>query len=380
MNSSHVHDSRESVEEGAEMVSESAADVGEKSTSSGKGRGKKMVVAAKGYRGGKSGRGGRESMEASEQRTGTPSKAPAAVAFGESAVNEGGVRRSRRLISSTVATSRSEGGRSDLELVQEGDGDSEGEGDDGGDDGGDSDDKGVGRTANEEGGAAGSVAGDTVNDAGAEDRDAESDSEEGDETDGEAMSDEESESELPESIPAAEELMKREYRRDSFACVNLMRRTPIEKFSKLKIPLCRMVSMPAVRVTLEREIERLMREFQFGYRQGSACFYVGLTNVDGSRRSVSPEITETWNEEWKAENKKFESFLNQDSDLKQVSGLMFFVWDGNHRLEAWKRVIAAQDENYDRWYGESGNPDCVVLDIPPHGVSQIQTAMHDINS
>ncbi len=174
-------------------------------------------------------------------------------------------------------------------------------------------------------------------------------------------------------------MMKKEYRRDSFACVNLMRRAPLEKFNKLKIPLCRMIAMPEVRLTLEGEVERLMREFRFGYRHGSSCFYVSLTHKDGHEELVSPAIEAMWNEHWIAENKRFEEFLDSDNDLRELRGHMFFVWDGNHRLEAWKRCIESQEHDLQKWYRESGYPDCMVLDVPASGVSQIQTAMHDIN-
>jgi hypothetical protein len=334
-----------------EMVAESGAAIGDQSTSSGMGRGKRPASAAKPSRGGRGGRGSRKSMEEAQGTAATPQT----TRTGERSVDDGVLRRSRRLNMSSQTSSRNESGR----LEQEG---------------------GHGSKALDTSGESSESGEEASNEA-------ECNPESGNPnvpttmtTAVEELSDEEEEPELPDSIPAAEEQMRKEYRRDSFACVNLMRRTPIEKFSKLKIPLCRMVGMPEVRVTLEREVERLMREFQFGYRPGSACFYVAISSSDGRRLSVNPEIEETWNDEWKAENKKFEAILNQDSDLKQVSGLMFFVWDGNHRLEAWKQVIAAQHENLGKWYGESGNPDCMVLDIPPHGVSQIQTAMHDINS
>lgn len=94
---------------------------------------------------------------------------------------------------------------------------------------------------------------------------------------------------------------------------------------------------------------------------------------------LTAEIEETQNDEWKSKNKKFDAIFNQDSDLKLVSGLMFLVRDENHRLIPWKQVIAIQHKNFDRWYGESGNPNYMVMGIPLHGVSQIQTAMHVIN-
>jgi hypothetical protein len=39
------------------------------------------------------------------------------------------------------------------------------------------------------------------------------------------------------------------------------------------------------------------------------------------------------------ENEKFESFLVVNLDLKSLFRGMFFVWDGNHRLQAWLPYI-----------------------------------------
>lgn len=55
--------------------------------------------------------------------------------------------------------------------------------------------------------------------------------------------------------------MKEEYYRDSFAGVNLMHHAPLEKFSKLKIPLCHILAMPEVRPTLKSDVDWLMHEF-----------------------------------------------------------------------------------------------------------------------
>ena len=337
-----------------EMVAESGAMIGEQSPSSIVEHGKRAASVAQTSRGGRGGRGSRKTIDDSQ---GTPVTPKMTRTAGPS-VEEGAVRRSERLKMSAHTSSPKVSGRSEPENVQgrrsSKTSDTRGESSESGEEAGtEADSIPEIRIANQVPMATAPA---------------------------EELSEEEEESELPVSITAAEEQMKKDYRRDSFACVNLMRRLPIEKFSKLKIPLCRMVGMPEVRVTLEREVQRLMREFQYGYRPGSACFYVAATSSDGSKITVSSEIEETWNDEWKEENRKFEAILNQDYDLQQVSGLMFFVWDGNHRLEAWKRVIAAQREDLNKWYSESGNPDCMVLDIPPHGVSQIQTAMHDINS
>ena len=180
-------------------------------------------------------------------------------------------------------------------------------------------------------------------------------------------------------VKAVENHLVGEYRRDSFACLNLMRRQPIEKFAKLRIPLCRMQCLPEVRHTLRSDVLKLMREFRFGYRSGQACFYVALTNKEGNGLDVTEEIEAGWNSHWVEENSKFEAILKADYDLRMMSGKMFYVWDGNHRLSAWKEFIEAEHANDAEWYEVHGNPYCMILDIPRGGARQVINAMHDIN-
>ena len=180
-------------------------------------------------------------------------------------------------------------------------------------------------------------------------------------------------------VKAVENHLVGEYRRDSFACLNLMRRQPIEKFAKLRIPLCRMQCLPEVRHTLRSDVLKLMREFRFGYRAGQACFYVALTNKEGDGLDVTEAIERTWNEHWVEENSKFEAGLVADSDLRLLSGKMFYVWDGNHRLAAWKEFIEGEHKDDAAWYELHGNPYSMILDIPRGGARQVVNAMHDIN-
>ena len=90
--------------------------------------------------------------------------------------------------------------------------------------------------------------------------------------------------------------------------------------------------MPLVRPTLRSDVTKLMSAFQFGYRAGSATLYVSTTNEAGDNRFILAKDRREWGELWNAENDKFESLLRKDKDLMSLSGCMFFVYDGNHRL------------------------------------------------
>ena len=166
-------------------------------------------------------------------------------------------------------------------------------------------------------------------------------------------------------------------KKDSFSIVEGMRIQPVEK-SSMKIPLCRLVHMPLVRPTLRSDVTKLMATFQFGYRAGSATLYVSTTNESGENRFISAKDKREWGEIWGAENDKFESFLRKDKDLMSLCGCMFFVYDGNHRLLAWKECIETDHKDDALWYEKHGCPECVILDTTG-GRGDVLNAMHDIN-
>ena len=184
----------------------------------------------------------------------------------------------------------------------------------------------------------------------------------------------------PESdvgVRAMEYRIRNNLKKDSFSVVEGMRIQPIEK-SSMKIPLCRLIHMPLVRPTLRSDVTKLMAAFQFGYRAGSATLYVSTTNESGDNRFISAKDKREWGELWCAENDKFESFLRKDKDLMSLSGCMFFVYDGNHRLLAWKECIESDHKDEPLWYEKHGCPECVVLDTTG-GRGDVLNAMHDIN-
>ena len=178
-------------------------------------------------------------------------------------------------------------------------------------------------------------------------------------------------------VRAMEYRIRHNLKKDSFSVVEGMRIQPVEK-SSMRIPLCRLIHMPLVRPTLRSDVTKLMAAFQFGYRAGSATLYVSTANESGENRFISAKDKREWGELWNAENDKFESFLRADKDLMSLSGCMFFVYDGNHRLLAWKECIETDHKDDALWYEKHGCPECVILDTTG-GRGDVLNAMHDIN-
>ncbi len=184
----------------------------------------------------------------------------------------------------------------------------------------------------------------------------------------------------PESdmgVRAMEYRIRHNLKKNSFSVVESMRIQPVEK-SSIRIPLCRLIHMPLVRPTLRSDVTKLMAAFQFGYRTGSATLYVSTANESGENRFISAKDKREWGALWNAENDKFESFLRADRDLMSLSGCMFFVYDGNHRLLAWKECIETDHKDDALWYEKHGCPECVILDTTG-GRGDVLNAMHDIN-
>ena len=178
-------------------------------------------------------------------------------------------------------------------------------------------------------------------------------------------------------VRAMEYRIRHNLKKNSFSVVEGMRIQPVEK-SSMRIPLCRLIHMPLVRPTLRSDVTKLMAAFQFGYRAGNSTLYVSTTNESGDNRFTSAKDRREWGELWNAENDKFESFLRADKDLMSLSGCMFFVYDGNHRLLAWKECIESDHKDDALWYEKHGCLECVVLDTTG-GRGDVLNAMHDIN-
>lgn len=183
--------------------------------------------------------------------------------------------------------------------------------------------------------------------------------------------------EVDVDVEVVQQVIRKTFKQDSYAVVEKLRRKPVEK-SRLCIPLCRLQTMTVVRPALITDIKRLQNAFVYGYRPMSAAMYVAPTNQKGEGLDVTAEIQATWNEHWRAENEKFERILEGDRELTSLCNKMFFVYDGNHRLLAWRDFIETQHKDEASWYSEHGRPECLVLDVSKSR-KLVLNAMHDIN-
>jgi hypothetical protein len=145
--------------------------------------------------------------------------------------------------------------------------------------------------------------------------------------------------------------------------------------SQIDIPLCRMISLQIVRPALENDIMKLQADFIHGYRVGAAVFYVSLTDEHGQEQDVTATDRLEWNDHWRSQDAEFEKFLQSDNELKALSNMFFFVWDGNHRLLAWKDHIRKVHSKDLEWHYRVRS---IVLQTKD-AVADTLTAMHDIN-
>ena len=149
---------------------------------------------------------------------------------------------------------------------------------------------------------------------------------------------------------------------------------PKEK-SRLNIPLCRMISRPIVRPALQTDVNKLEVDFVHGYRNWEKVFHVSITDEDGNCAFVTPDVSQSWSDNWKSVNDQFKLSLKYDVDLVKFSGKMFFVFDGNHRLQAWKPYIDRLHSDDIKWHY---SVDSIILDISSN-VPQVLIAMNDVN-
>ena len=161
---------------------------------------------------------------------------------------------------------------------------------------------------------------------------------------------------------------------DSINVINSLRIHPLKK-SRLLVPLCRMISMAKVRPVGEMGIQHLEREFVKGYRDGDRVMYISMYNNEELSSDVTEEVMSSWSPLWQSANQAFEEELQGDPDLRQFSGKMFFVWEGNHRLHAWLRHINNHHGEDPEWHI---SVHCILLD-PRGQVGNLLHAMHDIN-
>ena len=153
-----------------------------------------------------------------------------------------------------------------------------------------------------------------------------------------------------------------------------MRLLPKEA-SRFGIPLCQIIYMPLVRLTLAHDIKRLEAEFTHGYRRGASMFYVSITNEIGKERLVKDVNINNWGPHWTSINNEFEAKLTLDPHLKSLCDRMFFICDRNHRFKAWTWYIEWLHNNDREWHYSM---DSIWLDTKDK-VALLFNAMHDIN-
>ena len=83
--------------------------------------------------------------------------------------------------------------------------------------------------------------------------------------------------------------------------------------------------MPLVRPTFLSDVLKLEQVFIYGYRSGSAVFYISVVNNEMETADVTFKLLYSWNIHWKNASAKFDEFLKEDDVLNQFVGKMFWV-------------------------------------------------------
>jgi hypothetical protein len=136
-----------------------------------------------------------------------------------------------------------------------------------------------------------------------------------------------------------------------------------------------MVAMPMVRPTLACDLKLLEQEFNKGYRDGAAVFYVTVTNEAGESSTFTEEEMEEWGPLWKKRNEIFNAHVESMPELRFLKNLKFFVCDGNHRLILWMNHIRKKHSKEWDWHCAV---DSIVLDTKGK-TELVMHVMHDIN-
>ncbi len=149
-----------------------------------------------------------------------------------------------------------------------------------------------------------------------------------------------------------------------------MHKMLLKKKIQMNIPLYQMISMLIMHHAFK--INVLKMEYAFSdyilrKEEGVLCISLEL-----ERRGV---IFWLLNAHWLFENEQFEHFFFGDLDFKFLSSRMFFVWDGNHRLQAWLPYIQCVYNEDPKWHYSM---DSIVLNTS-HCLVELFTATTDLN-
>ncbi len=132
--------------------------------------------------------------------------------------------------------------------------------------------------------------------------------------------------------------------------------------------------MPIVHLFPKIDVLKMEQEFKANYQERNKKIYVSPLNQKGEEEFQDQHMS-YWNRHWMFENERFESFLLVDLDLKFFYKHIFFVWDGNHRLQVWLPYInhLQDDEPFQHIFVDS-----IVLDTS-HGFIELLITMMELN-
>lgn len=107
------------------------------------------------------------------------------------------------------------------------------------------------------------------------------------------------------------------------------------------VPLCRLLKLEKARQVSwdPKRLDPLANNFiAEGYYEPKGSFICSVDAPGYPPVEVNDEITNQWDQLWKRCNEEFEQQI-ADTCWKDLSGKMFYTWDGNHRLAAWMGVL-----------------------------------------
>ncbi|KAL3678579.1 hypothetical protein R1sor_021535 [Riccia sorocarpa] len=102
------------------------------------------------------------------------------------------------------------------------------------------------------------------------------------------------------------------------------------------VPLCMMRPTEAVRSLQTRnDIERLKDSVAtLGYLNDHQAFFCQPFNIKGEEEKIKDTDIEKWDERWKREYKNYVDEI-RGTEWDFLKDLFIFIWDGNHRWQAW---------------------------------------------
>jgi len=119
--------------------------------------------------------------------------------------------------------------------------------------------------------------------------------------------------------------------------------------------------------------------WKMGYRSRFSVFYVSICNEKREAKTTIDDEKQRMSPLWRSESNKFNARLRENKHLEHLVGRMFFICNGNHRLQAW---TSAWTSFIDRkcidhlWWHIS--VDSICLDLSGK-IGLLLHAMHNIN-